>query len=131
MAWFLALQGAPNKGGQSPTYELQESADIERISQEMASSAALDRAVAIPAMLSAGRQRVTLYVRPAAWGAWAFYELSETERREMMAAAAANPLINAIAQARAAKPQQQAAPQSVTVPTPPPATGPSVIPRLD
>lgn len=133
MAWFLALQGSPNKGGQSPTYELQESADIERISQEMASSAALDRAVAIPALLSAGRQRVTLYVRPAAWGAWAFYELSDNERREMMAAA--SPLINAIAQARAAKPQQQAAPptapQPMVVPTPPPTAGPSVIPRLD
>lgn len=122
MAWFLALQGSPNKGGQSPTYELQESADIERISQEMASSAALDRAVAIPAILSTGRQRVMLYVRPAAWGAWAFYELSDSERREMMAAA--NPLINALAQARAAKP---AAPQ----PTAAAPAGPSVIPRLD
>ncbi|MEO8815104.1 MAG: hypothetical protein ABI307_05310 [Mycobacterium sp.] len=119
MAWFLALNAAPTKGGQAPTYELQESADIERITQEMATWAAADRAVAIPAVFNNGRQNVMLYVRPAAWGAWAIYELTDAERREMLAA---SPLINALAQARAAKQQQQQQPQ---------ATGPSVIPRLD
>ncbi|HEU0189681.1 MAG TPA: hypothetical protein VFR17_00155 [Mycobacterium sp.] len=118
MAWFLALQGPPNKLGQSPTYELQESADVERITEEMASSAVTDRAVAIPALLQNGQQKVTLYVRPAAWGAWAFYQLTEEEKRKMLAA---NPLINAIAQARAAK--QQPRPQQ------PP--GPATIPRLE
>ena len=62
--WFLMLQGSPNKGGQSPTYELQRTADIDQISQEMASSAAIDLAVAIPAVFKNGRQKVTLYVRP-------------------------------------------------------------------
>lgn len=124
MAWFLALNASPIKGGQSPTYELQESADIERITEEMASFAAADRAVAVPAVFNNGRQQVTLYVRPAAWGAWAIYELSEEERRELMAA---SPLVNALAQARAAKQQQ---PQQQTFGSPQ-QTGPSVIPRLD
>jgi hypothetical protein len=133
MAWFLALNASPTKGGQSPTYELQDSADIERITEEMATYAAADRAVAVPAVFNNGRQQVTLYVRPAAWGAWAIYELSEEERRELMAA---SPLVNALAQARAAKQQQQ--PQSqqqqqqmFAAPAQPQQTGPSVIPRLD
>ncbi|OBY30535.1 hypothetical protein [Mycolicibacter kumamotonensis] len=128
MAWFLALNATPTKGGQSPTYELQESADIERITQEMASFAATDQAVAVPAVFNNGRQRVTLYVRPAAWGAWAIYELTEEERRELMAA---NPLVNAIAQARAAKQQQGGQQQPMFAPTQPQQSGPSVIPRLD
>jgi hypothetical protein len=101
MAWFLALQGPPTKVGQSMLYELHESADLQEIAQEMMSAATIDRVVAIPAVFHNRRQQVTLYVRPAAWGVWAFYEMSEDERREMMAA---NPLINAIAQA--AKQQQ-------------------------
>jgi hypothetical protein len=119
MAWFLALQGPPNKAGQSPTYELHESADIEQITQEMGDSAAADRAVAIPVVFHNRRQQVTLYVRPAAWGAWAFYQMTEDERREMMAA---NPVINALAQAQAAKQQQARAPQQPA--------GPSTLPRL-
>jgi hypothetical protein len=118
MAWFLALQGPPNRMGQSLTYELHESANIHQIEQEMSSSATIDRAVAIPAVFQ-NRRQVTLYVRPAAWGAWAFYELTEEERREL---AAAN--INALAQA--AK-QQQA--KKTAGPQGPP--GPSVLPRLD
>ncbi|MDQ2627112.1 MAG: hypothetical protein M3Y90_08930 [Actinomycetota bacterium] len=132
MAWFLALNASPTKGGQSPTYELQETADIERITQEMASFAATDQAVAVPAVFNNGRQQVTLYVRPAAWGAWAIYELSEEERRELMAA---NPLVNALAQARAAKAQQpmqqQQQQQMFAPPAQPQQSGPSVIPRLD
>lgn len=129
MAWFLALNASPTKGGQSPTYELQESADIERITEEMANFAAADRAVAVPAVFNNGRQRVNLYVRPAAWGAWAIYELSDEERREMMAA---SPLINALAQARAAKQQPPQSQQPMYAPAQPQQTaGPSVIPRLD
>jgi hypothetical protein len=131
MAWFLALNATPTKGGPSPTYELQESADIERITEEMATYAAADRAVAVPAVFNNGRQQVTLYVRPAAWGAWAIYELSEEERRELMAA---SPLVNAIAQARAAKQQQgtqQQQQQMFAPPAQPQQSGPSVIPRLD
>jgi hypothetical protein len=104
MAWFLALQGPPSKVGQSLVYELHESADHQQIAQDMSAAATIDRVVAIPAVVANRRHQVTtIYVRPAAWGVWAFYEMSEAERREMMAA---NPLINAIAQA--AKQQQQA-----------------------
>ncbi len=119
MAWFLALQGPPSKIGQSPTYELHESADIERITEEMANSVADDRVVAIPAVFANNRRQVTVYVRPASWGAWAFYQMTEEERRELIAS---NPLITALAQAQAGK--QQGAPRR-------PATGPSVIPRLE
>ena len=136
MAWFLVLNASPAKGAQSPTYELQECADIERITMEMATFASGDRAVEIPAVFNKGRQKVTLYVRPAAWGAWAIYELSEEERREMMAA---SPIINALAQARAAQQQQrrqQAPPQQGSAPqqrsaVPSQPAGPSAIPRLD
>jgi hypothetical protein len=102
MAWFLALQGTPTKMGQSLVYELHESADHEKIAQEMVSNATLDRVVAIPAVFQNRRNQITtLYVRPAAWGVWAFYEMTEEERRQMLAA---NPLVNALAQA--AKQQQ-------------------------
>ena len=80
MAWFLALQGPPNKVGQSLMYELHESADRQEIAQEMMTAATIDRVVAIPAVFQKGRN-VTLYVRPAAWGAWAFYEMSERSVR--------------------------------------------------
>ncbi|KAA8962747.1 hypothetical protein [Mycobacterium sp.] len=117
MAWFLALQGSPNRMGQAPTYELHESANVAQIEQEMTSSATLDRAVAIPAVFH-NRRQVTLYVRPAAWGAWLFFELTEQERREM---AAANPVVSALAQA--AKQQKSRKSQGPA--------GPSVLPRLD
>lgn len=123
MAWFLALQGPPSKLGQSPTYELQDSADIDQLARNMAGGVAGDQVVEIPAVLGKGRQQVNLYIRPAAWGAWAFYQLTEEERREMMAA---NPLLNALAQAQAARQQP---PQQPRPPQPPP--GPAVIPRLD
>lgn len=107
MPWFLALQGAPNKaGGQSLIYELDESADRTKLAEEMASSATLDRVVAVPAVFQSqtARRPVTLYVRPAAWGVWAFYEMTEEERRQAMAA---NPLVNALAQAARQQQQQQ------------------------
>ncbi|TDH49637.1 hypothetical protein E2F47_20055 [Mycobacterium eburneum] len=117
MAWFLALQGPPSKVGQGLTYELHDSADVAQITEEMLSSASSDRPVAIPAVLGNRPRPVTVYVRPAVWGAWSFYEMTEEERREMLAA---NPLINAVAQA--AKQKQAKAQQ-----------GPSVVtlPRLD
>jgi hypothetical protein len=52
-------------------YELQHAMDVDKITQELASSATLDRVVPIPAVLSQNKrrhQKVTLYVRPAAWG---------------------------------------------------------------
>lgn len=102
MAWFLALQGPPSKVGQSLIYEMHESADLQQIAQDMSAAATIDRVVAIPAVFQNKRDRVTtIYVRPAAWGVWAFYEMTDAERREMMAA---NPVINALAQA--AKQQQ-------------------------
>jgi hypothetical protein len=86
MAWFLALQGPSHTPHQSLVYELQDSADVDKIAQELVSSATLDRVVPIPAVLSQNKrrhQKVTLYIRPAAWGLWAFYELSEEDRRQM------------------------------------------------
>lgn len=106
MAWYLALQGPPNKIGQSLTYELHDSADLQALAQDMSAAATIDRVVAVPTVYSNGRKAVTVYIRPAAWGAWAFYEMSDEERRQMMAN---NPVINAIAQA--AKQQQTNRPQ--------------------
>jgi hypothetical protein len=118
MAWFLALQGPSNTPHQSLVYELQDGVDTEKIAQELVSSATLDRVVAVPAVLSANkrrRQKVTIYIRPVAWGLWSFYELSEEERREM---AKNNPVVNALAQAaqqRAAAQGRQAAGGPMTV----------------
>jgi hypothetical protein len=100
MAWFLALQGPSQTPHQSLVYELQDEADVDKLSQELVSSATLDRVVSIPAVLSQNKrrhQKVTLYVRPAAWGLWAFYELSEEDRKQMLKD---NPVINALAQAQ-------------------------------
>lgn len=118
MAWFLGLQGPPSKMGQSVSYELQESVDIAAITQQLLHAAGTDGVVAIPVVFPNGRQHTTVYLRPTAWGSWAFYQMTEAERRELLNA---NPLISALAQAQAAKqprmPQQPA--------------GPAVIPRLD
>lgn len=99
MAWFLALQGPFHTTSQSSVFELQDSADLDKIAQELTSSATLDRVVAIPAVLRQGARRhqeATLYVRPAAWGVWMFYELSEEDRRQLVKE---NPLLNALSQA--------------------------------
>lgn len=121
MAWFLALQGPPNKVGQSLTYELHDSADRDQIAQDMSSAATIDRVVPVPVVFNNRPQAVTLYVRPAAWGLWAFYEMTAEERREMLAS---SPLMTAMAQA--AK-QKQAQGGGV------PGQNPSVVtlPRLD
>jgi hypothetical protein len=117
MAWFLALQGTSHAPHQSLVYELQDSADVEKISQELVSSATLDRVVPIPAVLSQSKrrhQKVMLYVRPAAWGLWAFYELSDEDRRQLLKD---NPVINALAQAQQQRGQAKPAgqPGSMTV----------------
>jgi hypothetical protein len=99
MAWFLALQGPAHMAHQSSVYELQDSVDVEKIAQELVSSATLDRVVPIPAMLAQNprrQQKVTLYVRPAAWGMWTFYQLSDEDRRQL---AKENPWLNALSQA--------------------------------
>ncbi len=73
MAWFLALQGPAHPPHQSLVYELQDAVDVDKIAQELVSSVTLDRVVPIPAVLSQNKrrhQKVTLYVRPAAWGLW-------------------------------------------------------------
>jgi hypothetical protein len=112
MAWFMALQGPHHTPQQAMVYELQDGVDVDKIAQELVSSATLDRVVAVPAVLSANKrrhQKVTIYVRPAAWGLWSFYELSEEDRREM---AKNNSVINALAaaQQRAAAAQGRQAP---------------------
>ena len=112
MAWFLALQGPSHTPHQSLVYELQEGVDTDKIAQELVSSATLDRVVALPAVLTANKrrhQKVTIYIRPAAWGLWSFYELSDEDRREM---AKNNPVVNALAQAA----QQRAAAQGRQAP---------------
>jgi hypothetical protein len=107
MAWFLALQGVAQMSHQSSVYELQDSVDVDKIAQEMVSSATLDRVVPVPIVVPQStrrQQKVTLYVRPAAWGLWTFYQLSEEDRRQL---AQENPLLNALNQA--AQQQAQAA----------------------
>ena len=88
MAWYLALQGPAHMAHQSSVYELQDRVDVEEIARELLSSATLDRVVAVPAVLALapnrGRQEVTLYVRPAAWGMWTFYQQSEEDRRQLV-----------------------------------------------
>jgi hypothetical protein len=98
MAWFLALQTQGQLANQSWVYELQETADVGKIAAELVSSATLDRVVSVPAVLPLGprrRQTVTLYVRPAAWGIWTFYQLSEEDRRQL---AKENPILSALSQ---------------------------------
>ncbi|MDY6997926.1 MAG: hypothetical protein SW019_15100 [Actinomycetota bacterium] len=100
MAWFLALQGATQPSHQSSVYELQDGTDTDQLAQELVSAVTLDRVVPVPAMLPQStrkKQRVTLYVRPAAWGMWTFYELSDEDRRQLMKD---NPLVQAIQQQR-------------------------------
>lgn len=56
---------------QASVYELQDSTDIDQLAQDLVSAVSLDRVVPIPAMLPQNtrkRQKVTLYVRPSAWG---------------------------------------------------------------
>jgi hypothetical protein len=104
MAWFLALQGVAQMSHQSSVYELQDSVDVDQVAQEMVSSATLDRVVPVPIVVPQStrrQQKVTPYVRPAAWGLWTFYQLSEEDRRQL---AQENPLLNALNQAA----QQQA-----------------------
>ena len=117
MAWFLALQGPSHTPHQSLVYELQDGVDVEKISQELVSSATLDRVVPIPAVLSQNKrrhQKVTLYIRPAAWGLWAFYEMSEEDRRQLLKD---NPVVNALAQAaqQRAQGKQPGGPMTVQV----------------
>ena len=96
MAWYLALQGPAHMAHQTSVYELQDSVDVEKIAEELVSSATLDRVVPIPSVLpqnSRRQQKVTLYVRPAAWGMWTFYQLSEEDRRQLVKE---NPVLNAL-----------------------------------
>ena len=98
MAWFLALQGATQPSHQSSVYELQDATDVDKLAQELVSAVTLDRVVPIPAMLPQNqrkRQKVTLYIRPAAWGMWTFYELTDEDRRQLMKD---NPLVQAMQQ---------------------------------
>ena len=106
MAWFLALQGPSHTPHQSLVYELQDGADVEKLSQELVSAASLDRVVSVPAVLSQNKrrhQKVLIYIRPAAWGLWAFYELSDEDRKQMLKD---NQVVSALA-AQAAKQRAQ------------------------
>ena len=86
MAWYLALQGSGHMAHQSSVYELQDSANVDEIAEEMVSAGTLDRVVGVPAVLAQNprrQQKVTLYVRPAAWGMWTFYQQSQEDRRQL------------------------------------------------
>ncbi len=121
MTWFLALQGPAHISNQSSNHQLQESVDVERLAQELTSAATLDRIVPIPAVLaSPRRQDVTLYVRPAAWGAWMFFQLSDEDQQQMRDTLSA--LARAAQQQRAGQPGQPG--QPITVQTGPGHLGP-------
>ncbi|TPG31304.1 hypothetical protein [Mycolicibacterium hodleri] len=96
MTWFLALQGAAHMQHQTSAYELQDSADVGELEKELMGAVMLDRVVPVPAMLPQNgrkQQKVTLYVRPAAWALWTFYQLSDEDRRQLTKE---NPLLNAL-----------------------------------
>src|SRR4051794_39493365 len=87
MAWCLTLQGSTHMTNQSSVYERQHGGEVDTLAQELVSSATLDRVGAVPAVLAQNprqRQQVTLYVRPAAWGMWTFYQQSEEDRRQLV-----------------------------------------------
>ncbi len=97
MAWFLALQGPAQPSHQSSVYRASGLHRCRELAQELVSAVTLDRVVPIPAMLprtTARDRRSRCYVRPAAWGMWTFYELSEEDRRQLMR----QPSLNAIQQ---------------------------------
>jgi len=104
MAWYLALQGPAHTSNQALIYELHESADIDKITEDMAAAATIDRVVQIPAVLQHVNKQVTINVRPSAWAVWSFYELSEEERKKLPSG---NPLLDALAQAAARQQQLQ------------------------
>ena len=106
MAWFLAMEGPANK---AVLYQLQESVNVQQLADDMMSAATIDRVVPVPAIVQNNKQQVTVYVRPAAWGVWTFYQLTEEERKAL--ASASNPLVEALAQA-ARQRQQQARPKA-------------------
>jgi hypothetical protein len=116
MAWFLALQGPSQTPHQSLVYELQDEVDVEKLSQELVSAASLDRVVSVPAVLSQNKrrhQKVLIYIRPAAWGLWAFYELSDEDRKQMLKD---NQVVSALAQAAKQRTQgKQGGPMTVQV----------------
>ena len=104
MTWYLALQGTSHMTHQPSVYELQESADVDKVAQELVSSATLDRVVPIPAVLQQANQalqNVTIYVRPAAWAVWTFYQLTPEEKRQLLTQ---NPLLSALSQAAQQRP---------------------------
>lgn len=111
MAWYLSLQGSAHMAHQSSAYELQDSVDVDKLAQEFTSAVTLDRVVPVPAVVPQGNrrhQKVTLYVRPAAWGMWTFYQMSEEDRRQLVKD---NPVLNALAQSVAQQGQARQAGQ--------------------
>ncbi len=96
MAWFLALQGPTHRTNESTVYQLADSANVERLRQQLLQEAAIGGVVAVPAVFGNHLQRVTLYIRPVAWGLWTFYELSDEERKELPSG---NAFLDAITQA--------------------------------
>ncbi len=122
MAWYLALQGPAHMAHQSSVYELQDSVDVKALAQELISMQ--DRVVAVPAVLAPNprrREKVTLYVRPAAWGMWTFYQQSEEDRRQLVEQ------LNSLSQAVQQRAQTGSTPQANPLTG---QVGPSVPPRF-
>lgn len=105
MAWFLALQGPTHRTNESTVYQLADTANIERLKQQLLQEAAIGGVVTVPAVFGNQLTAVTLYIRPVAWGLWTFYELSDSERTDLPTG---NAFLDALTQAvRQQQDQQQ------------------------
>ena len=73
---------------------------MENIAEELTSagrSTELFPFLSVLRQMNRRQQRVKLYVRPAAWAVWTFYELSEEDKRQLIKE---NPFLNAVAHAQ-------------------------------
>lgn len=96
MAWFLALQGSTHRTNESAVYQLADSANIERLRQQLLEESAIGGVVSVPAVFGNFRKTATIYIRPVAWGLWTIYELSDDEQKQLPAG---NAILDALAQA--------------------------------
>jgi hypothetical protein len=100
--WFLTLQGPTHRTNESTVYQLADAVDIQKLQMQFVQEAAMGGVVSVPAVIGGNLKPVMLYVRPAAWGLWTMYELTDEERTDL-----GNTFMNALSQAIR---QQQGAP---------------------
>lgn len=96
MPWFLALQGPTHRTNESTVYQLADSANVERIRQQLLEEAAIGGVCPVPALFGNQQTPVMVYVRPVAWGLWTLYELSEEQQKQLQTR---NAVVDALAQA--------------------------------